>query len=311
MIISIVIITIFLIFICSILLITISNWERNKLNVTCYEIHSPLLKKEHNFVFLSDLHEKEFGRNNSELLEKIDELDPEFILIGGDLITVKKVHDARRYVDRDEIDVSIKLLDNLKKKYTVYYAMGNHESRLFDKAGFNDCQNTVKYDKYIQDITKDKALRYKRALQDVILLDDDVASFDDFDITGLTLSPEFYKSLLFKKKKKLEEEQIQSKVGKTVHGRFHIMMLHSPLYYKEAIDHGIDLVLSGHFHGGSIRLPFLGALMTPQFQFLVKECAGKFMYKQGTLIVSRGLGTHSINIRINDLPEISFITIKP
>jgi len=295
---------------CGTLLITLSNWERNQLDITYYEIKSDVLKKEHKFVFISDLHEKEFGDGNHRLLEKIDELNPDFILIGGDLITVRKVHDPHKYVDRDRIDVSIRLLNDLKKKYKVYYGYGNHESRLFDKAGFSDCNDAVKYDKNIQDLTQPKAERLREALSSVCVLDDDIISFDDFDITGLTLSSRYYRPLLFRDRPELTEQDICSKVGMPCDDKFHIMMLHSPLYYREAIDHGMDLVLSGHYHGGTIRLPFIGALMTTQYQFFVRLCAGEYHYKNGTLILNRGLGTHSVNIRINDLPEISFITIK-
>ena len=87
--------------------------------------------------------------------------------------------------------------------------------------------------------------------------------------------------------------------------------MHSPLYLREAAAWGADLVLAGHFHGGTIRLPFIGGLMTPQFQFLLPECAGRFQEGSTEMIVSRGLGTHSIRIRLNDLPEISCIDILP
>lgn len=92
-------------------------------------------------------------------------------------------------------------------------------------------------------------------------------------------------------------------------GAYRILLLHSPLYLKEVAAFGADLVLSGHFHGGTIRLPLLGGLMTPQYQFFVKECSGLFQEGETKMIVSRGLGTHSIRIRLNDLPEISCIDL--
>ncbi|SFG19323.1 metallophosphoesterase [Oribacterium sp. WCC10] len=308
---SIVINIIILVCLCGILLITISFLEINKLNVCRYEIRSNKLKSEHRFVYISDLHEKEFGEGNEELLKKIDELNPDFILIGGDLIVSHKVHKYRKKVSFDEVDTALQLLDKLRAKYTIYFSYGNHEKRLMEKAGLEDCTDVVKYDKNIQDIYIPAALKLKRALDNIVVLDDDVVSFEDFDITGVTLPMSYYRPLLFKERKELTEGDIRSHVGEMSQEKFHITMIHTPMYYKEVIGHGADLVLSGHYHGGTIRLPHFGALMTPQFQFLVKECAGEFRYGDGTLIVSRGLGTHSINIRINDLPEISFVTIKP
>ena len=80
---------------------------------------------------------------------------------------------------------------------------------------------------------------------------------------------------------------------------------------KEAEALGADLMLSGHFHGGTIRLPYLGGLMTPQLQFFTKEVTGSFEHGGTAMIVNRGLGTHSVKIRLNDRPEISVIDISP
>lgn len=304
-------ILIILILLFAIMTITVSEWERNKLKIFKYIIESPKLKSEHKFVYISDLHEKEFGKDNEELLKKIDELAPDFILVGGDLIRCHKVHEHRKYKDRDGVRVGLELLEKLGSKYKVYFSYGNHEQRLLEKAGLGDCKDTVKYDKYIQDISKGRAEALKKALCKAELLENTTLSFDDFDITGITLPLKYYRPLLFKKREELVEEDIEKLVGSPSPDKFHIMLMHTPMYYREAIRHGEDLVISGHYHGGTVNLPFFGALMTPQFQFLVKECAGEYKYQDGTLIVSRGLGTHSVNIRINDRPEISFITIKP
>ncbi len=296
---------------CGILTITISQWERNKLKIFNYKIESSKLKTQHKFVYISDLHEKSFGKDNAELLKLIDELNPDFILIGGDLIRCHRVHEHRKYKDKDAVETGIDLLDKLKTKYRVYFSYGNHEQRLLEKAGLGDCKDAVKYDKYIQDISKGRGEALKRALSDISVLHNSTAAFEDFDITGITLPLKYYKPLLFKKKEELTEDDIRALVGTPEPDKFHIMMMHTPMYYREAIRHGEDLVLSGHYHGGTVNLPFFGALMTPQYQFFVKECAGEYKFLKGTLIVSRGLGTHSVNIRLNDRPEISFITIKP
>ena len=296
---------------CVSVTIIISEWERSKLKVYKYIISSPRLKSEHKFVFISDLHEKEFGKDNEELIKKIDELNPDFILIGGDLIRSHKVHGNRKYKDRDSVQVSIKFLEKLGKKYKIYFSYGNHEQRLFQKAGFDDCKDTVKYDKYIQDISKDRAEELKSALLKVCVLDNSSVSFEDFDITGLSLPMRYYTPLFLRKGEELTESQITGMAGTPDGDKFHIVMIHTPMHYKNVIEYGADLVLSGHYHGGTVYIPYLGALMTPQYQFFVKESAGEHKYKNGTLIANRGLGTHSVNIRINNRPEISLITLKP
>ena len=83
------------------------------------------------------------------------------------------------------------------------------------------------------------------------------------------------------------------------------------MFFKEYADWGADLTLSGHFHGGTIRLPLIGGVMTPQFQFFFPWCAGQFEGEHGRkLIVGRGLGTHSVNIRFNDKPQVVVVDVK-
>ena len=83
------------------------------------------------------------------------------------------------------------------------------------------------------------------------------------------------------------------------------------MFFEEYAAWGADLTLSGHFHGGTIRLPLLGGLMTPQYQFFFPWCSGCFSDKNGRkLIAGRGLGTHSINIRFNNKPQVVVLIVK-
>ena len=94
-----------------------------------------------------------------------------------------------------------------------------------------------------------------------------------------------------------------------VYGTIWILLAHSPLYFDAYAKWGADLTLSGHFHGGTIRLPGLGGVMTPQYQFFLPWCAGIFEKQGHYMAVSRGLGTHSINIRLNNRPQLLVIRI--
>ena len=109
----------------------------------------------------------------------------------------------------------------------------------------------------------------------------------------------------------MPEGYLQRKLGNTDPGRFQILLMHSPLYFAEARQWGADLTLSGHFHGGTIRIPGVGGLMTPQYQFFLPWCAGSFVEGQQAMAVGRGLGTHSINIRLNDLPQLLCVRLLP
>ena len=86
--------------------------------------------------------------------------------------------------------------------------------------------------------------------------------------------------------------------------------MHSPLYFHACRHWGADLTLAGHFHGGTIRIPGLGGVMTPQYQFFLPWCAGSFEQEGKWMAVGRGLGTHSINIRLNDMPQLLVVHLN-
>ena len=101
-------------------------------------------------------------------------------------------------------------------------------------------------------------------------------------------------------------------LGQPDEKRFSILLAHSPVFFEEYAAWGADLTLSGHFHGGTIRLPVLGGVMTPQYQFFYPRCAGEFTDEKGRrMLVGRGLGTHSINIRFCDKPQVLVVKLKP
>ena len=82
------------------------------------------------------------------------------------------------------------------------------------------------------------------------------------------------------------------------------------MFFKEYAAWGADLSLSGHFHGGTIRLPVVGGVMTPQYQFFYPWCAGQFERGGRQMIVSRGLGTHSVNVRLWNKPQVVVVKLR-
>ena len=88
------------------------------------------------------------------------------------------------------------------------------------------------------------------------------------------------------------------------------MLSHSPLFFDAYLSWGADITLSGHFHGGTIRLGSNIGLMTPQFQFFSDKVVGLKRKDNSYLIISSGLGTHSINIRFNNKPQVVVVHIE-
>jgi len=274
-----------------------SCWERNQLKTEYYRIYSGKIKKKCRFVFLSDLHEKEFGEENALLLQRIQELKPDFILIGGDFPIS---HSSEDTDIRDEAEKGISLLDSLKRKYKVYYSFGNHEEKLLSKKE-----------------EKGQVSAFKKALEGVVLVDGrGIFLSEGLFLAGFPLDISYYQPLFFKEKKPLEDA-VKEKWRKAFSGEkradssaFRIVLLHSPFYKEEALSLGEDLLLCGHFHGGAIGIPFF-ALMTPQYRFFVREPRGLFRKGQQYYFISRGLGTHTINLRLNNFPELSCFDLCP
>ena len=264
-----------------------SAYERKNFAVDVYEILSEKVTRERTFVFLSDLHDNCFGPNQERLLAAIDKVRPDGVIIGGDMMVVKKEAD---------LEAALFLAGKLAEKYPVFYGNGNHESRMDRKRGlYGDT-----YDVFVT--------RLREA--GVCHLSDESVVFDDeVRISGLDVDRPYYDKRV--PSDRMEVSYIEKRLGKAAEDRFQILLAHSPLFYRTYGRWGADLALCGHFHGGTIRLPWVGGLMTPQFHFFEKCCAGRLNEGGRDVIVSRGLGTHSINIRLHNQAELVVVKLLP
>lgn len=231
---------------------------------------------------LADLHDTVYGKDNSDLCELINNEKPNIILIAGDLITGLK---GREYAP------AISLLKKLASKYPVYYGLGNHEVRNYD--------NTKKY---MEEIKK---------ISGVHILDDDCICHEIYNdingetskinIYGLTIGREFYSKKI---NIKMPESYVEDKLGiKKEDGVCNILLAHNPDYFPNYVYWGADLVFSGHLHGGLVRLPIIGGILSPKLCLFPKYDKGRFDSEGTTMIVSAGLGTHTVP-RIFNPPEL-------
>ncbi|WP_395547421.1 MULTISPECIES: metallophosphoesterase [unclassified Lacrimispora] len=262
-----------------------SEYEKEQLVVERTVLESAKIKADRTIVFLSDLHEHRFGDGNERLLAAVDEAAPDLVLIGGDMIVSK---------GKADMAASLELMGKLAGKYPVFCGNGNHENRLlWEPQVYGDS-----YETYMHSLKK----------LGIRILDSRTEWYgEDIAVTGIDLEPGAYRKF---RPDRLKEEEMEQKVGKASKERFQILLCHSPLYFSSCRSWGADLTLSGHFHGGTIRLPYLGGVMTPQYQFFLPYCAGEFKEDGKHMIVSRGLGTHSINIRLNNKPQVVVVDLK-
>ena len=91
---------------------------------------------------------------------------------------------------------------------------------------------------------------------------------------------------------------------------FHILLAHNPVYFDTYAAWGADLTLSGHLHGGIIRIPGIGGLITPQAQLFPKYDRGLISVNGKYMVVSAGLGEHTVPIRIFNPPQLILITVE-
>ena len=267
-----------------------SRYERDCLVTEKYRIASEKIHGQgKTIVFLTDLHNKEFGEENSRLLETVRKVKPDAVLFGGDGMVTKR--------GNSDVRIPLALLTELAKEFPVYCGNGNHESRMLWKS----------------EIYGETYENYRTALENagIRYLSNEAADLDsDIRIYGLDLP----KSAYLPRSGEIPEGLLKETMGEPDPEKFCLLLAHSPLFFEEYAAWGADLTLSGHFHGGTIRLPLVGGVMTPQYQFFYSRCAGYFELpgkgrEKSRMIVGRGLGTHSINIRLNDKPQVVVVRL--
>ena len=267
-----------------------SRYERDCLVTEKYRIASEKIHGQgKTIVFLTDLHNKEFGEENSRLLETVRKVKPDAVLFGGDGMVAKR--------GNSDVRIPLALLTELAKEFPVYCGNGNHESRMLWKS----------------EIYGETYENYRTALENagIRYLSNEAADLDsDIRIYGLDLP----KSAYLPRSGEIPEGLLKETMGEPDPEKFCLLLAHSPLFFEEYAAWGADLTLSGHFHGGTIRLPLVGGVMTPQYQFFYPRCAGYFELpgkgrEKSRMIVGRGLGTHSINIRLNDKPQVVVVRL--
>lgn len=264
----------------------------SKIEVVEYTINNNKIPKEFNdyiIVQISDLHNKSFGENNKTLLDMIINNKPNVIFITGDLIDG----------ENKNFNVALDLLKELSKNYKVYYITGNHEQKALIKK-YKDL-----YEKYFKELEN----------IDAVHLDNEMITLQEenshINVYGLTIPFKCYKYLFDKDKNlDLEEKYIENKLGTLNNNEYNILLAHTPFYFKEYAKWGADLVLAGHVHGGIIRLPYFGGLLSPNRHFFPKYDLGEYKINDSTMIVTKGLGGSKVLIRVNCKPEIVKITLK-
>lgn len=226
-------------------------------------------------VQLTDLHNSEFGAANNRLVQKIQKQNPDVVFMTGDMLND----------DESRMDIVVNLVQKVMEIAPVYYSLGNHEKAFIEKQ--RDGKDLVE----------------KLEAAGAVVLEQEYA---DTEIAGQEVRiGGAYGYLLEGEWKDGSEQRFMEEFQET--GRFKILLSHIPeglLLWESMKYWDVDLVFSGHVHGGQVRFPGIGGLYDPEERFFPTYTKGMFECGHGTMILSAGLGSSATIPRINNLPEI-------
>ncbi|MCR5216335.1 MAG: metallophosphoesterase [Lachnospiraceae bacterium] len=262
-----------------------------KFITTEYTIESVRVPEEFHgkkLVFLSDYHNNEYGVNEKALLKTLKDLAPSFILLSGDMFTGSSHCDNRN---------AAKFLSFLPRIAPTFCSLGNHEARLLWDA--------PKYPEMWE--------FFKDTIQEnhITLLDNSslfLGAEGGLRISGLSIGKEYYKKMV-------NPRMVPGYVGKCLgapigeRDPFTILLAHNPVYFPNYAEWGADLVLSGHVHGGIMRLPYVGGVMATNMRPFPKYDYGMYIQGKSTMILTSGIGTHTIPFRPLNPAEVVVIQL--
>ena len=259
-----------------ILLIIWIAYGNTDLEIYKYNVKSEDIPSEFdNFriVQISDLHNAEFGENNEKLLLMLKQADADIIAITGDMI------DSRN----TDVDVAISFAQKAVNIAPVYYVNGNHESRVLGE-----------YEKLKQGLTDAGVTILENSSADITIGDETIS------LIGIN-DPTFRMELVDDTMEQNIAHQLVSVISDN--DNYKVLLAHRPEYF-DVYAENVDLVLSGHAHGGQFRIPFIGGLVAPGQGFFPEYYEGSHIKENTEMIVSRGIGNSIIPFRINNKPEI-------
>lgn len=225
---------------------------------------------------IADLHNHDWG---NRLISCLAKEEPDIIVITGDLVDSSHT----------DFDISMEFINQAKKIAPIYYVTGNHEAWL---------ENYPELEKRLIDssvhMMDDKTEWLERGSSKINLI-----GIQDPDFVGRDTLEGIQKSIVTTKLTPLLN-----------HSYYNIVLCHRPELFYGYVETQADLVITGHAHGGQVRIPFVGGLIAPNQGLFPKFTEGVYHQGQTDMVVSRGLGNSVIPVRINNMPELVVITLK-
>lgn len=255
--------------------------DNKRIQITNYDITSKKVKNEIIIAQISDLHNTSFGKHNKTLVNKIKDIKPDIIAITGDLIDSSKTN----------ITVAMNFINQAVKIAPIYYVPGNHEA--WNLSDYSTLKDKLKKAGVVVLEGEDKEIKVKDNKISLLgITDPDYigeAGISELVVVSTDLDTLSYDS-----------------------DNLVILLSHRPELFSAYKHRDIDLVLTGHAHGGQFRTSLSGGLLAPDQGLFPKYTSGIYKDKEDKtqMIVSRGLGNSVIPIRINNNPEVVVVNVR-
>ena len=256
-------------------------YENNYLQVSNYTIESNKLPNDFdNFKIaqISDFHNTKSKKLTNDLVEKIKNSKPNIIVITGDLVDSYKTN----------INIAISFVKKINNIAPIYYVTGNHEARIDN---YNELKDKLEENKVIILDDKLEIIKNNNSEINLIGIDDPTFNFNTYRNDSTII----------------QDSLVPIQYNKN---NFNILLSHRPELIETYAKNNFDLVLSGHSHGGQIRIPFIGGLIAPNQGLFPKYTNGIYETDNTKMIVSRGIGNSILPFRVNNRPELVIIELK-
>ena len=256
-------------------------WGNTALEINTFKITSEQIPSEFSgfrIAQVSDLHNTELGKDNKKLIQMLEESTPDIIAITGDLIDASDT----------DIEVALSFAEKAMQIAPCYYVTGNHEASASEYGQLRDGLLALGVV-----ILENQNIEIERGSEVITVIGVNEPSFQPIEVT------EDYSAMM--------NECLNPLVAENTN--YKILLSHRPELFQVYVQNNIDLVLSGHAHGGQFRIPFIGGLVAPNQGILPTYDAGVYTKDQTNMVVSRGIGNSIIPIRFNNCPEIILIEL--
>ncbi len=254
--------------------------SKNCLKIKKYTVKNDKIPKDFNgykIVHLTDVHSKIYGENNIEVISKIKSINPDIVVMTGDIIS---------QCEKD-IDRFISMYKDIYINYPTYYSIGNHERKLGIK----------KYKYYLNQLSKLGVHVIVNGTEKIYKGDSYVV------INALKFRENMQSKVLTEERREKYIKYMKNKLDRVQENEYNILLAHDPENFKLYKELGVDLVLSGHVHGGLIRIGKI-CLLSPRRKFFPKYAYGMTKEENTTIITSSGMGAARLDIRLFNRPEL-------